>query len=91
MDQSAVTQKIGRIRFACVDRPQKARKMAAAAFLRNLIAAMPYRRHIVLPPPARASFENILSGNGEWHVYPFFTPSKTSLTAPAASIRTVIG
>ena len=69
---------------------QKAGKMTAAAFLRSLIAAMPYRLHILLMP-ARASFENTLSGNGEWHVYPFFTPSKTSLTAPAASIRTVIG
>ena len=44
--------------------------MTAAAFLRSLIAAMPYRLHILLMP-ARASFENTLSGNGEWHVYPF--------------------
>ena len=26
--------------------------------------------HILLTP-ARASFDNTLSGNGEWHVYPF--------------------
>ena len=35
-------------KFAFVELHQKAGKMAAAAFLRNLIAAVPYRLHIVL-------------------------------------------
>ena len=34
-------------KFAFVELHQKAGKMAAAAFLRNLIAAVPYRLHIV--------------------------------------------
>ena len=35
-------------KFAFVELHQKTGKMAAAAFLRNLIAAVPYRLHIVL-------------------------------------------
>ena len=35
-------------KFAFVEKRQKAAKMDAADFLRNLIAAVPYRRHIVL-------------------------------------------
>ncbi len=35
-------------KFAYVELHPKAGKMAAAAFLRNLIAAVPYRVHIVL-------------------------------------------
>jgi len=35
-------------KFAYVELYAKARKMAAAAFLRNLIAAVPYRIHMVL-------------------------------------------
>lgn len=37
-------------KFAVIDLHQKAGKMAAAAFLRNLIAVVAYRLHIVLPP-----------------------------------------
>ena len=40
----------GTSKFAFVELHQKAGKMAAAAFLRNLIAAMPYTIHIVLTP-----------------------------------------
>jgi hypothetical protein len=40
-----------------VELHQKAGKMAAAAFLRNLIAAVPYRLHIVLT-------DNVLRAEG---------------------------
>ena len=44
-------------KFAFVELHQKAGKMAAAAFLRNLIAAVPYRLHIVLT-------DNVLRAEG---------------------------
>ncbi len=51
-------------KFAFVELHQKAGKMAAAAFLRNLIAAVPYRLHIVLT-------DNIQFTNHERHIYAF--------------------
>ena len=52
-------------KFAFVELHQKAGKMAAAAFLRNLIAAVPYRLHIVLTD------NGIQFTNHERHVYTF--------------------
>ena len=64
-------------KFAFVELHQKAGKMAAAAFLRNLIAAVPYKVHIVLtePPLVRHWFEpnggGIQFTNHERHIYAF--------------------
>ncbi len=52
-------------KFAFVELHQKAGKMAAAAFLRNLIAAVPYRLHIVLTD------NGIQFTNHERHIYAF--------------------
>ncbi len=52
-------------KFAFVELHQKAGKMAAAAFLRNLIAAVPYRLHIVLAD------NGIQFTNHERHIYAF--------------------
>ena len=52
-------------KFAFVELHQKARKMTAAAFLRNLIAAVPYRLHIVLTE------NGIQFTNHERHIYAF--------------------
>ena len=52
-------------KFAYVELHQKAGKLAAAAFLRNLIAAVPYRLHIVLTD------NGIQFTNHERHVYAF--------------------
>ena len=67
----------GTSKFAFVELHQKAGKMVAAAFLRNLIAAVPYRLHIVLtePPLVRHWFEpnggGIQFTNHERHIYAF--------------------
>ena len=64
-------------KFAYVELHQKAGKMAAAAFLRNLIAAVPYRFHIVLtePPLVRHWFKpnggGIQFTNHDRHFYAF--------------------
>jgi transposase InsO family protein len=52
-------------KLAFVELHQKAGKMAAAAFLRNLIAAVPYRLHIVLTD------NGIQFTNHERHIYAF--------------------
>ena len=52
-------------KFAYVELHQKAGKMAAAAFLRNLIAAVPYRLHIVLTD------NGIQFTNHDRHIYAF--------------------
>ena len=52
-------------KFAFVELHQKAGKMAAAAFLRNLIAAVPYRLHIVLTD------NGIQFTNHDRHIYAF--------------------
>jgi len=52
-------------KFAFVELHQKAGKMAAAAFLRNLIAAVPYKLHTVLTD------NGIQFTNHERHVYAF--------------------
>jgi transposase InsO family protein len=52
-------------KFAFVELHQKAGKMAAAAFLRNLIAAVPYRLHIVLTD------NGIQFTNHERHIHAF--------------------
>ena len=52
-------------KFAFVELHQKAGKMVAAAFLRNLIAAVPYRLHIVLTD------NGIQFTNHERHIYDF--------------------
>ena len=52
-------------KFAFVELHQKAGKMAAAAFLRNLIAVVPYRIHIVLTD------NGIQFTNHERHIYAF--------------------
>ena len=44
--------------FAFVELHQKAGKMAAADFLRNLIAAVPYKLHIVLTDNVLAREQN---------------------------------
>ena len=65
-------------KFAYVELHQKAGKVAAAAFLRNLIAAVPYRLHIVLTPSrrlranaCRATDNGIQFTNHERHIYAF--------------------
>ena len=64
-------------KFAFVELHPKAGKIAAAAFLRNLIAAVPYRIHIVLtePPLVRHRFKpdggGIQFTNHERHIYAF--------------------
>ena len=45
-------------KFAFVELHQKAGKMAAADFLRNLIAAVPYKLHIVLTDNVLAREQN---------------------------------
>ena len=52
-------------KFAFVELHQKAGKMAAAAFLRNLIAAVPYRIHIILTD------NGIQFTNHERHIHAF--------------------
>ena len=52
-------------KFTFVELHQKAGKMAAAAFLRNLIAVVPYRIHIVLTD------NGIQFTNHERHIYAF--------------------
>ena len=57
---------IGRTsKFAFVELHQKAGKMAAAAFLRSLIAAVPYRLHIMLTD------NGIQFNNHDRHIYAF--------------------
>ena len=65
-------------KFAFVELHQNAGKMAAAEFLRNLIAAVPYKLHIVLHPshglPAnreRATDNGIQFTNHDRHIYAF--------------------
>ena len=65
-------------KFAFVELHQKAGKMAAAAFLRNLIAAVPYRLHIVLTSSHglqanrwRATDNGIQFTNHDRHIYAF--------------------
>ena len=65
-------------KFAFVELHHKAGKMAAAAFLRNLIAAVPYRLHIVLTPSrclqantCRATDNGIQFTNHDRHIYAF--------------------
>ena len=65
-------------KFAFVELHQKAGKMAAAAFLRNLIAAVPYRLHIVLTDRAIGSAigsspmaRGIQFTNHDRHIYAF--------------------
>lgn len=65
-------------KFVFVELHQKAGKMAAAAFLGNLIAAVPYRLHIVLTPSqrlqanaCRATDNGIQFTNHDRHIYAF--------------------
>ena len=64
-------------KFAFVELHPKAGKIAAAAFLRNLIAAVPYRIHIVLTEPlsVRHRFKpdggGIQFTNHDRHIYAF--------------------
>ena len=69
-------------KFAFVELHQKAGKMAAAAFLRNLIAAVPYRLHIVLTDNG-IQFTN--------HPIGTLLSSSTSLTVSAGNMRSTTG
>ncbi len=85
---------IGRTsRFACVELHLEAGKMVAAAFLRNLTAAVPCRIHIVLTEAllVRHRFKPNGGASSSPTKNGIYAPSSPSSTASAGNIRSGTG